>query len=179
MNTQDSAQESARTTTIMPLPSPLELANFYVSRDDDEINGMQRVIDTYIKPLYERIKELEQVNPGGPEGLYLKVVPLEGYQVTEDDREPGVREMVILLSEKKAAYLCAFVEDIPSRRNEGWTHIIAGLGRAIKKLNEQADPYKEEFESWFKHIWRDFDLYPPQSTINLIRKAYHAGRAKK
>jgi len=177
MNTQDSAQESARTTTIMPLPSPEELDDFYINHPSGPLDSMRRVIDTYIKPLYERIKELEQAKTGEPEGLYLKVVPLEGYQVTKDDREPGVREMVILLSEKKAAYLCAFVEDIPSRRNEGWTHIITGIGRVIKKLNEQHDPYKEEFEAWFKQIG-GFEHYP-QSTFNLMREAYYAGRANK
>jgi len=177
MNTQDSAQESARTTTIMPLPSPEELDDFYINHPSGPLDSMRRVIDTYIKPLYERIKELEQAKTGEPEGLYLKVVPLEGYQVTKDDREPGVREMVILLSEKKAAYLCAFVEDIPSRRNEGWTHIITGLGRVIKKLNEQHDPYKEEFEAWYGyHISKNES---DGSTYKRLKAAYYAGRTKK
>lgn len=159
MNTQDSAQESARTTTIMPKPSAMELLKFYTNFPDATvIDAMQRVIDTYIKPLYERIKELEQVKTGEPEGLYLKVVPLEGYQVTEDDEEPGVSEMAILLSDKKEEYFCAYLKDIPSYRKEGWTHIITGLGRAIKKLNEHHDPYKEELDAWYDYHIRRLNL---------------------
>lgn len=161
----------------MPEPSANELLDFYINHPSGPLDSMRRVVDTYIKPLYERINELEQEKNGGPEGLYLKVVPLEGYQVTEDDKEPGVSEMVVLLSEKKATYLCAYLEDITSHRKEGWTHIITGLGRAIKKLNEQHDPYKEEFDAWYNDHIRQKES--DGSTYERLKAAYYAGRTKK